>query len=206
MAGGLILENRDTEVIASFEIPVSEARSGFVLRRDVECVGGEIVLKAGRVISEVDIVAMKRSGVEIISVEEMVGFSGSLPVSDVSTGRVKSGCGGILIVDDVPMIRKIIRRVLENAGYNITGEAEDGDDAVLMARKLRPELVTMDILMDRLDGINALRAIKHELPDTKVIVITSNIKPSVLLQCIKAGAENFEIGRASCRERVFSSV
>ena len=99
----------------------------------------------------------------------------------------------VLIVDDVPSMRRTLRRILESAGYDIVGEAEDGDEAVDMAMELSPDVVLMDVVMRRMDGIEATRMIKKARPDTKVIMVTQEARPSVVVQSMTAGAINFLI-------------
>lgn len=97
----------------------------------------------------------------------------------------------VMIVDDAPSVRRNLRRMLEKEGYNVVCEAEDGDEALDLAEKFTPDIVTMDVVMKRLDGIAAAQEIKKKLPNTKIIMVTQRIMPSVLLQSIRAGAENF---------------
>lgn len=97
----------------------------------------------------------------------------------------------VMIVDDAPSARRNLRRALEKGGYDIVCEAEDGDEAVEMAARFTPDIITMDVVMKRLDGIAAAQEIKKKLPDTKIIMVTQRIMPSVLLQSIRAGADNF---------------
>ena len=99
----------------------------------------------------------------------------------------------ILVVDDVASMRKKLRTILEEAGCEVVGEAEDGDEAVNLSRILKPDLVTMDIVMNRMNGIDATRELKHECPNIKVIMITQMAKPSNVKESMRAGAVNFII-------------
>lgn len=102
-----------------------------------------------------------------------------------------SGKGRILVVDDSRTSRKILCGLLEDNGYVVVGEAQDGEEGVEKYKELSPDLVTMDITMPKLDGIGALKAIK-ELDDTaKIIMITAAGQQSKILEALKNGAEQF---------------
>lgn len=81
----------------------------------------------------------------------------------------------ILIVDDSRTSRKILHSILEEAGYEIVGEAVDGQDAVEKFKELKPDIVTLDITMPVMDGIEALKLIKEDSPAAKVIMVTAEI-------------------------------
>ena len=79
----------------------------------------------------------------------------------------------ILVVDDSRVSRKILINMLEKSGYSIAGEAIDGNDGIAQYKKLKPDVVTMDITMPELNGMEALKQIKEYDPDAKVIIITA---------------------------------
>jgi DNA-binding NarL/FixJ family response regulator len=79
----------------------------------------------------------------------------------------------ILIVDDNPRLRALIRRIsTQEPDLQVVGEAEDGVEAIRLAHLLRPDIVLMDLVMPRVNGLEATRRIKMERPETKVIIIT----------------------------------
>ena len=95
----------------------------------------------------------------------------------------------VLIVDDHAVVRKGLRSFLElDADLKIVGEAADGAAALRMAQASRPDVVLMDLLMPLMDGVAATSAIRHELPDTEVIALTSVLEESLVIQAIQAGA------------------
>ena len=80
----------------------------------------------------------------------------------------------IFIVDDHPVVRHGLRLLLSNdADVDIIGEAADGAEAVEKARLLRPDVILMDLLIPELDGIAATTLIRHECPETEVVILTS---------------------------------
>ncbi len=73
----------------------------------------------------------------------------------------------------------------------VIGEAENGREALELCRKLRPDLVLMDVRMPEMDGLGATRAIKEECPTTSVLMVTSHENPDYLLSAIRAGAAGY---------------
>ena len=79
----------------------------------------------------------------------------------------------ILIADDASFMRGSLKFILENAGHEVVGTAKDGKEALSRYRELKPDLVTLDILMEGLDGLAALREITKEDPRAKVVMVTA---------------------------------
>ncbi len=97
----------------------------------------------------------------------------------------------ILIVDDSRTSRKILREILESAGHTIVGEGVDGEDGYLKYKELKPDLVTLDITMPKLDGIEALQLIKKCNEEALVVMITAAGQKEKMIQAIKHGAVEF---------------
>ena len=98
----------------------------------------------------------------------------------------------VLIVDDHPLFRRGVCRVIgHQVDIEVVGEAEDGAEALAKARELKPDLILMDICMPRGNGLEALSAIKGELPDTKIVMLTIHEEGENLFEAIKRGAEGF---------------
>lgn len=97
----------------------------------------------------------------------------------------------VLIVDDSRTSRKLLRSVLERGGYVITGEAVNGEDGYLKYKELKPDLVTMDITMPNMDGIESLSLIKHENAKAKVVMITAAGQKEKMVDALKRGADDF---------------
>jgi NarL family two-component system response regulator LiaR len=98
----------------------------------------------------------------------------------------------VLIVDDHAVVREGLRTFLElQDGIAVAGEAADGEQAVMQAEALRPDVVLMDLVMPRLDGVGAMRELRRRLPETRVIVLTSFAEDERLLPAIQAGAAGY---------------
>ncbi len=97
----------------------------------------------------------------------------------------------ILIVDDSKTSRRILRGILEECGYNIIGEAENGEEGYLKYKELKPDVVTMDITMPKMDGIECLKVIKHFDAEAKIIMVTAAGQKDKIMEAIKNGAAEF---------------
>ena len=95
----------------------------------------------------------------------------------------------VLVADDHSVVRRGLRGFLElNDDFELVGEASNGEEAVQMAQQLKPDVVLMDILMPRMDGIQATAAIRKSLPDTEVIALTSVLEDASVVGAVRAGA------------------
>ena len=97
----------------------------------------------------------------------------------------------ILIVDDSRTSRKVLRGILEEGGHEIVDEAANGQEGVQKFQACKPDIVTMDITMPVLDGMEALKMIKALKPDMKVVMVTAAGQKSKMIDCIKLGANEF---------------
>ena len=95
----------------------------------------------------------------------------------------------ILIADDHGVVRQGLRMFLSlDPELAVVGEAENGEEALLMARELKPDVVLMDLLMPVMDGVEATKAIRNELPDVEVVALTSVLEDTVVTAAVRAGA------------------
>jgi len=117
----------------------------------------------------------------------------------------------VLIVDDVPFVRKTISRILSEANYLVVGEAEDGISAIQQYRKLQPDVVTMDVVMPNMSGIEATRKITQLDKASRIIMISAMEQENIVMEAINAGARDYLLKPFSAEEllktieRLFSS-
>ena len=111
----------------------------------------------------------------------------------------------ILICDDAAFMRMMIKDILTKNGYNIAGEAENGQKAVEKYAELKPDLVLMDITMPEMDGIGALKRIKAADPSASVIMCSAMGQQAMVIEAIQAGAKDF-IVKPFQAERVLEAV
>lgn len=97
----------------------------------------------------------------------------------------------ILIVDDSRTSRKMLRSILESNGHEILDEAVNGQDGVQKFQALRPDVITLDITMPIVDGVEALKMIKALDGNAKVVMVTAAGQKNKMIDCIKAGANEF---------------
>ncbi len=98
----------------------------------------------------------------------------------------------VLIVDDHTVVREGLRTFLElQDGIAVVGEASDGEQAVQRAAELAPDVILMDLVMPRLDGIGAMRALRDRSPSSQVIVLTSFLDDDRLMPALQAGASGY---------------
>jgi two-component system chemotaxis response regulator CheY len=97
----------------------------------------------------------------------------------------------VLVVDDAAFMRMTIRLMLEKNNYEVAGEAENGSMAVKKYLELSPYIVTMDITMPEMDGIEALREIKKVSPNASIIMLTAMGQECLVKEAVMAGAKGF---------------
>lgn len=93
----------------------------------------------------------------------------------------------LIVADDAPFIREIVKHVAEKSGITVVGEAIDGKDAVELALKLRPDVVLMDIIMPNKSGIEATKDILAQLPETKIIACSTVDQELMVMRALEAG-------------------
>ena len=99
----------------------------------------------------------------------------------------------ILIVDDAKFMRLTLAAILKKGNHQIIGEAESGKEAIELYEKYKPDLVTMDVTMPIMNGIEATKTIKNKYPDAKIIMCSAMGQQKVVRESIEAGAKDFII-------------
>ncbi|MDP9284176.1 MAG: response regulator transcription factor [Actinomycetota bacterium] len=104
----------------------------------------------------------------------------------------------VLVVDDHAVVREGLRAFLElQDGIEVAGEAADGREAIAASERLRPDVVLMDLVMPRLDGLAAMRALRERVPGARVIVLTSFLDDDKVLPALRAGAAGYLLKNAA---------
>lgn len=111
----------------------------------------------------------------------------------------------ILIADDALFMRNMLREIFVKAGFQVVGEAANGVEAVERYQELRPDLVTMDIVMPLKSGIEALQQITREDPNARVVMCSALGQEALVIEAVQAGAKDF-IVKPFKEERVLDVV
>ena len=111
----------------------------------------------------------------------------------------------VLIVDDAAFMRMMLNDILTKGGYEIAGEAGDGNEAVAKYAELKPDLVTLDITMPNKDGLQALKEIKASDPNAVCVMCSAMGQQAMVIDAIQAGAKDF-IVKPFQPERVLESI
>ena len=107
----------------------------------------------------------------------------------------------VLVVDDHAVVREGLRSFLDlQEGISVAGEAADGTEAVELAERLAPDVVLMDLVMPRLDGLSAMRRLRERAPASRVIVLTSFLDEDKLMPALRAGAAGYLLKNAAPQE------
>ena len=99
----------------------------------------------------------------------------------------------VLVCDDAIFMRTMITDILSGAGYDVVGEAETGLQAIERYRELNPDLVTMDIVMPDMGGIDAVREIVKQDPNAKILMCSAMGQQALVVEAIQAGAKDFVV-------------
>ena len=127
-----------------------------------------------------------------------------LQVEGEGEGR-ESAAVRILIAEDHRMMRDALASLLKESGFEVVGLAEDGLEAVRLTREVKPDVVLMDIQMPRMDGVEATRKIKADLPEIKVIGLSVQTEPQIASEVLAAGASSF-VPKSSSPEELTEAI
>lgn len=111
----------------------------------------------------------------------------------------------ILIVDDALFMRRMLKDILSEAGYEVAGEAEDGEDAFYKYKEVLPDLVTMDITMPNTNGIEGAKKIISEFPEANILMCSAMGQQNMVVDSVVSGAKGF-IVKPFNRENVIAAI
>ena len=106
----------------------------------------------------------------------------------------------LMLADDHRMLREGLRRSLSEDGFDVVGEASDGEEAVRLAGELRPDVILMDVTMPDVDGVEATRRIRRLYPTIQVVMLTMHADQSVIAEALRAGAAGYLVKDCSIEE------
>ena len=111
----------------------------------------------------------------------------------------------ILIADDSASMRSILKDLLLRNGFDVAGEAENGKEVLALYEKIKPDVVTLDIMMPEMNGIQILKEIKERYPESRVVMSASMGQQELVVEAIRAGADDFFIKPVQT-ERVVEAI
>lgn len=111
----------------------------------------------------------------------------------ISPPEMKTTKARIVLIEDNELSRTLLRSILRNAGYEVIGEARDGLSGLEMVDRLQPDLVCLDVVMPKLDGMSVLAELRRETADIPVIMITGHTDREAVESMIKEGASGIVV-------------
>ena len=112
----------------------------------------------------------------------------------------------VMIVDDHSIVRVGLKQVLDQSGeFEVVGEAADGEEAVRVAADVSPDVVVMDVMMPKKDGVEACREIMESAPETRVLMLTASTEEDAVVEAVAAGATGY-LQKETGREQLLSAV
>lgn len=97
----------------------------------------------------------------------------------------------VLVVDDSAFMRNMLKNIIVQSGATIVGEGGDGQEAINKVEELKPQIIFMDIMMPNMNGLEALKVIKQQHPEVKVVMCTSAGQDKIIAEAVEAGASEF---------------
>jgi len=113
--------------------------------------------------------------------------------------------GRVLIVDDAMFMRQSLAMLVRELGHEVVGMGGDGEEAIKLYNELKPDLVTMDITMPIMDGLEAIKRIREEHPQAKIVMVSAMGQQPIVIEAIQHGAMGF-IVKPFTRETISSAI
>lgn len=117
---------------------------------------------------------------------------------------MKNGKGNVIIADDHMMFRQGIKAILEAEGFTISGEADDGQEAIRLVRKYSPTIALLDFRMPKLNGIDTAHEIHRFSPQTRVILLTMHDEEQFALDALKSGVRGYILKSQAATELIYA--
>lgn len=111
----------------------------------------------------------------------------------------------VLVADDHEVVRQGLISLFNGSDIKVVGEAKDGEEAVVLARKFRPQVVLLDIRMPQADGLTTLEKLRSEMPETKVVMLSTYDNPTYVARAVALGASDYVL-KGSSRQELISAV
>lgn len=99
----------------------------------------------------------------------------------------------VMIIDDAKFMRTLIKKTLEDAGFEVVGEAENGEKAIEVFKEVNPDIVTLDVVMPDKSGIEVLKEIMSIKPDVKVIIVSAMGQTDMITEALNLGAKDYVV-------------
>jgi DNA-binding NarL/FixJ family response regulator len=107
----------------------------------------------------------------------------------------------ILLVDDHPIVRQGLKTILEgHAGWDVIGEASDGAEAIKKAGELKPDVIVLDVTMPTMNGLEACRLLRKQVPDLEILFVTQHDSPHMMREAMEAGARGYVVKSDAARD------
>jgi len=124
----------------------------------------------------------------------------------VSENNIRERHVRILIADDIPTILQLVKNILNaHPGFEVVGEARDGDHAVALAEALKPDVVVLNVTMPRMSGFEAARRIRSRFPDCAIVILSSHKDDQFIAEARKAGAKGY-IEKSDADEQLVRAI
>ena len=112
----------------------------------------------------------------------------------------------LVVADDHTVVREGLKSLLEDSDIEVVGEAANGLEALKVAKKLRPDVVLMDIRMPEQDGLDALESLHREVPNTHVVMLSTHDNPTYIARSVALGAKNYMLKATTGRDELISAI
>ncbi len=175
-------------------VDIEGIEEGMLAADDIRSFDGTVIIHKGMEIEGRHMVLLKQalaSKVRVIVPEKQAEKKDFIHINDYENHVPYLKMAKILIVDDSQFLRFKLGKMLKAAGFEVVGEATNGNEAVQMAAELSPNVVTMDIEMPHCDGISALEPLRQTVPDALIIMISSMGEEEKILESLARGAFDF---------------